>query len=81
MFEYRTELFGTGLKLWFRDSANEQELAQLDEFITQKQAEGWERSPSVWLRSASVSLYRSCPSGENHQPFTMRSAVVSHTKK
>lgn len=42
VFEYKTELFGTGLKLWTRDSANEKELAQLDEFIMQKQAEGWE---------------------------------------
>ena len=42
MFEYKTELFGTGLKLGFRDNATEAELSQLDEFIMKKEAEGWE---------------------------------------
>lgn len=42
MFEYKTELLQTGLKLWFRDSANEEELAQLDALIMQREAEGWE---------------------------------------
>ena len=42
MFEYKTELLPTGLKLWFRDNANEEDLAQLDALIMQKEAEGWE---------------------------------------
>lgn len=42
MFEYKTELLPTGLKWGFRDSANEEELAQLDALIMQREAEGWE---------------------------------------
>ena len=42
MFEYKTELLSTGPKWGFRDSANEEELAQLDALIMQRESEGWE---------------------------------------
>ncbi|MBR2241413.1 MAG: DUF4177 domain-containing protein [Clostridia bacterium] len=42
MYEFKTELLKSSLKLGFRDSANEKDLKNLDELIMKRQEEGWE---------------------------------------
>jgi hypothetical protein len=41
MFEYKSEVLKTTFK-WVKDSANEKDIACLDELINKRTAEGWE---------------------------------------
>ena len=41
MYEYKSELLKTRIK-WVNDSANEKDLADLDELLMKRQEEGWE---------------------------------------
>jgi len=41
MYEYKTEILGTGLK-WFSDKANEADAQQFNEIFTERCIDGWE---------------------------------------
>lgn len=41
MFEYKTELLNSRTK-WINDSADEKDIAKLDELLNQRSSEGWE---------------------------------------
>lgn len=41
MYKYKSEILRVSVK-WFSDKANEKDIAELDELINQRAAEGWE---------------------------------------
>lgn len=41
MYKYKTEILRVSVK-WFSDKANEKDIAELDELINKRAAEGWE---------------------------------------
>ena len=41
MYKYKSEILRVSMK-WFSDKANEKDIAELDELINQRAAEGWE---------------------------------------
>ena len=41
MYEYKTEILGTGLK-WFSDKASEADAQQFNEIFTERCVDGWE---------------------------------------
>ncbi len=41
MYKYKSEILRVSVK-WFSDKANEKDIAELDELINKRAAEGWE---------------------------------------
>jgi len=63
MFEYKSEILVTTTK-WFRDSASETDVSNLDRLINRRTAEGWEfvtysyMVNVAWGRSAILVTFR-----------------------
>ncbi len=63
MYIYKTEILYVSSK-WFSDKANANDVAELDELLNQRSAEGWElvtydyMATSVQIRGAFVITFR-----------------------
>ena len=52
MFEYKTELLDSRTKWFFNDSADEKDIAKLDELLNQRASEGWELVTYSYMTNA-----------------------------
>ncbi|MCL2288359.1 MAG: DUF4177 domain-containing protein [Candidatus Bathyarchaeota archaeon] len=66
MFEYKSEVLKTTYK-WVNDRANEKDIAQLDELINKRTAEGWEFVTYSYMT--------------NHSGLSLRSAILITFRK
>ncbi len=63
MYTYKTEILKVSTK-WFSDKANENDIAELDELLNERAAEGWElvtydyMATSVQIKGAFVITFR-----------------------
>jgi hypothetical protein len=63
MYTYKSEILWVSSK-WFSDKANEKDLAELDELLNERAAEGWElvtydyMATSVQVRGAFMVTFR-----------------------
>ena len=51
MYEYKTEILGTGVK-WFSDKANESDISQFNEIFTERCVDGWELLTYSYMATA-----------------------------
>ena len=52
MYEYKTELLDSRVKWGFNDSADETDIAKLDEFLNRKAKDGWELVTYSYMTNA-----------------------------
>ena len=52
MYKYKSEILRASVKM-FSDKANEKDIAELDELLNKRAAEGWEISRFSWYPYAS----------------------------
>ena len=66
MYIYKTEILTVSTK-WFSDKANESDVAVLDQFITEKVADGWEfvtynyMATAMQIKGAFIITFRKQP--------------------